>query len=146
MYPNGTPSVFDNAVIRFQYPENWQVDRQDTDEGWTVTVQSPGTAFLLISCYTERPEVTEVVQTSLQAMQQDYPELESQTASEKIAGHQAKGVDINFLSLDTLSSCHLRSFRTRTLTFLLLTQSSAFDNATTLAVLDAVRLSLELIE
>ena len=58
---------FDEHGVAFQYPENWQVDRQDSEEGWTVSIQSPGTAFVLISCYTERPDSSEVLQASLQA-------------------------------------------------------------------------------
>ncbi|MFT3881874.1 MAG: hypothetical protein QM703_19735 [Gemmatales bacterium] len=138
------PSVFDNNVVRFQYPENWQVDRQDSEEGWTVSVQSPGTAFLLISCYTERPDVKDVLQASLQAMQQDYPELESEEAAEKLAGHATKGYDITFFSLDTLNSCKLRCFRTQDATFLILSQSSSFDSETSIAVIDAIRTTLQL--
>lgn len=140
------PSVFDNDVIRFQYPENWQVDRQDTEDGWTVSVQSPGTAFLLISGYTERPDVQEVLDSTLQAMKQDYPELESDPVSEKIASHVSKGIDINFLSLDTVSSCQLRAFRSRSSTFLILSQYSSFDSPTAVAVLEAIRKNMELVE
>ena len=140
------PSVFDNSVIRFQYPENWQVDRQETDEGWTISVQSPETAFLLISCYVERPAVQEVLDASLVAMKQDYPELEAEPATGRQSEHATKGYDINFLSLDTVNSCQLRSFRTRSSTFLLLTQSSSFDKAIMVAVLEAIQTSLELIE
>lgn len=140
------PSVFDNDVIRFQYPENWQVDRQDTEDGWTVSVQSPGTAFLLISGYTERPAVQEVLDSTLQAMKQDYPELESDPVSEKIASHVSKGIDINFLSLDTVSSCQLRAFRSQSSTFLILSQYSSFDSPTAVAVLEAIRKNIELVE
>lgn len=139
------PGFFDNGELQFQYPENWQVDRADTEEGWTVTIQSPGTAFLLISCYTERPDVKEVLRTSLLAMQQEYPELESEEASEKIAGHSATGYDINFFSLDVVNTCTIRAFKTASATFLLLSQSSSFDSSTHLAVLDAIRVSLKLV-
>lgn len=138
------PSVFDNNVVRFQYPENWQVEGQDSEEGWTVSVQSPGTAFLLISCYTERPDVKDVLQASLQAMQQDYPELETEEAGERLAGHASKGYDISFFSLDTLNSCKLRCFRTASATFLFLSQSSSFDSETNVAVIDAIRQTVQL--
>lgn len=140
------PSIFDDSVVQFQYPENWEVDRQETEEGWTISVQSPGTAFLLINCYTERPDVQDVLKTALLAMQQDYPELESESVTDRIAGHVAKGLDINFLSLDTINTAQLRCFRTSDTTFLLLSQSSSFDTATTLAVLEAIRTTLNLHE
>lgn len=137
-------TLYDDDVLQFQYPENWQVDRQETEEGWTVSVQSPGTAFLLISYYTERPDVQEVLQTALQAMQQDYPELESEAVTEKWQNHSTKGFDITFFSLDTVNQCQLRAVRTAKATMLILTQSSSFDSATHIAVLDAIRVSMKL--
>lgn len=141
----GMPGFFDNGEIQFQYPENWQLDRADSDEGWTVTVQSPGTAFLLISCYTEKPDVEEVVQASLGAMQQEYPELEADEASENIAGHTATGFDINFFSLDVVNNCTIRAFQTDSATFLILSQSSSFDTPTHLAVIEAIGISLKIV-
>ena len=41
--------LFEADGIRFQYPSNWQVARDDAESGWTVTVQSPGTAFFLLT-------------------------------------------------------------------------------------------------
>lgn len=139
------PGIFENDVVSFQYPENWPLDRQETEEGWTVSVQSPGTAFLLVSGYTERPEVDEVLRTTLIAMQQDYPELESDAVSEKLAGHASKGYDMNFLSLDTVNVCTIRAFRTPDCTVLVLAQSSSFDTPTHLAVLEAMRVSLKVV-
>jgi hypothetical protein len=137
------PGIFENGVVSFQYPENWPLDRQETEEGWTVSVQSPGTAFLLISGYTERPAVAEVLQGSLVAMQQEYPELEVDEVTEKLAGHSCKGFDINFLSIDTVNACTIRAFRTPDCTILVLAQSSSFDTPTHLAVLEAMRVSLK---
>src|SRR5262245_35180960 len=101
------PHTFDNGTVRFMYPENWQVERQETEEGWTVSVQSPGTAFLLISSYEDRPAVKEVLDTTLTTLRQDYAELEAEPATEKIAAHQADGFDVDFFSLDTVNTCSI---------------------------------------
>src|SRR4051812_43775868 len=116
------PHTFDNGTLRFMYPENWHVERQETEEGWTVSVQSPGTAFLLISSYEERPEVKDVLETALITLRQDYSELEAEPAHERIAKHASEGFDIDFFSLDTVNACSIRSFRTRTSTYLILSQ------------------------
>jgi hypothetical protein len=138
------PLNFDNGTLRFMYPETWQVERQETEEGWTVAVQSPGTAFLLISSYEERPAVKEVLDTTLATLRQDYAELDAQPATEKIAQHQADGFDVDFFSLDTVNSCVIRSFRTRASTYLILSQSSGLEDETTAAVLQAIRVSLKI--
>ena len=39
--------TFEDDGIRFRYPENWRLEREDTDTGWTVVVQSPETAFAI---------------------------------------------------------------------------------------------------
>lgn len=101
---------------------------------------------MLISCYVERPEVQEVLDASLSAMKQDYPELESEQTTNRVAGHSTKGYELTFLSLDTLNTCQINSFRSRTHTFLLLSQSSSFDTSMTLAVLEAIQTSMELRE
>jgi len=140
------PHTFDNGKLRFMYPENWQVDRQETEEGWTVSVQSPGTAFLLISSYEERPAVKDVLETALTTLRQDYSELEAEPAQETIARHPSEGFDIDFFSLDTVNSCSIRSFRTRASTYLILSQSSGLEDQTTLQVLKAIRVSLQFAE
>jgi hypothetical protein len=137
-------TLYEDDILQFQYPENWMIERQETDEGWTISVQSPGTAFFLISYYMERPEVNEVLKTALQALQQDYPELETEPFSEKWQQHATRGYDITFFSLDTVNQCQLRALRTSKATILLLSQSSSFDNSTHLAVLDAIRVSMHL--
>jgi hypothetical protein len=140
------PLTYDHQGVHFLYPENWQVERQETEEGWTIAVQSPGAAFLLISRYDARPEQDEVLQTSLRALKQDYADLETEEAAERIAKHQAIGYDIDFFSLDTINSCTLRSFRTRTSTYLVMTQYSGLDEEMSAAVLKAILVSLQIQE
>jgi hypothetical protein len=140
------PLTYQHDGIRFLYPENWQVERQDSEEGITVAIQSPGAAFLLISRYEDRPAAKEVLETSLQALKQDYAELEAEETTQRIAQHNAVGYDVDFFSLDTVNSCCLRSFRTSSCTYLIMSQSSGLDEATTEAVLRAILVSLQVTE
>src|SRR5947208_1292364 len=39
---------FAETGVSFQYPENWRLEREEIDHGWLVTVQSPGTSFLIV--------------------------------------------------------------------------------------------------
>ena len=66
------PAVFAEDGIRFQYPENWQLEREETATGWTVTVQSPQTAFLLVSLDYEMPQPEEMATTALEALRMEY--------------------------------------------------------------------------
>jgi hypothetical protein len=137
------PAVFQQHGLQFSYPENWQLEETQTDEGWSVTVQSPGTAFLLLNVQSARPSVQEVIDTTLAAMREDYPELESDPATEQIAGRSARGHDIQFFSMDLVNTCWTRCFRTARHTVLVLCQANDLELGTMEPVLRAMRASLK---
>jgi hypothetical protein len=102
--------TFDEAGIRFRYPENWKLEREDTEGGWTVSLQSPETAFVTIGLYQDGPDVEGVAETALAAMREDYPDLEAEDCVDSLAGRPAIGHDIRFFSLDLTNTCWIRSF------------------------------------
>jgi hypothetical protein len=118
------PASFERHGIRFQYPENWQVEYADAEQGWSVTVQSPGTAFLLLSVQGDRPPVQEVLDSTLAALREDYPELEVEPVADRMAGRAARGHEIQFFSMDLVNTCWTRCFRTSRSTVLVLCQSN----------------------
>lgn len=115
---------FHEDGIRFLYPENWELDRQDTDAGWTVSVQSPGTAFFLVSYDAEMPDPELMADTALAALRSEYPGLETDEAVESLAGQPAVGHDVQFFSLDLTNTCWLRSLYCSTGTMLVMWQAN----------------------
>jgi hypothetical protein len=115
------PAVFAKHGLQFAYPENWTLDERDLEDGWSVAVQSPspGTAFLLLSVHPDRPAVQEVLDATLRALREDYAELDASPAEEEIAGRCARGLNIQFISLDLVNNCWIRSFRTKQETVLI---------------------------
>lgn len=94
--------------ISFLYPDNWRLDREDSADGWTVLLQSPGTAFVTLTCDRSGANTEEVASAVLAALQADYPALEAQPQVETLAGQMAIGHDIQFFSLDLTNSCWTR--------------------------------------
>jgi len=135
---------FDDSGIRFLYPENWLVERQDSDEGWAVSVQSPETAFLLISVNEEMPSTEEMLAATLEAMKGEYQDLEFEDQIESIAGQPAVGHDIHFTSLDLTNTCWTRSFYSAAGTVLVLCQCSDLESDTNARVLRAICASMEI--
>ena len=116
--------LFQADGIRFQYPDNWQLTREDAQTGWTVSVQSPATAFFILTFAEEMPEVGAVAETVLEALRADYPDLEAEPALESLAGQPAMGHDITFFSLDLTNTCHSRCFYSDAGTILLIWQAN----------------------
>jgi hypothetical protein len=118
------PLVFQADGIRFQYPESWRLQREDAETGWTVSVESPQTAFFMVTFDDQMPEVGVVAETVLEALRADYPELEAEDALESMAGQPALGHDIRFFSLDLTNTCHTRTFYSDSGTVLVMWQAT----------------------
>src|SRR3712207_1624101 len=103
------PRVFREGGLSFQFPDHWQLEREDSDHGWTVSVYSPGTAFLTVALDTDFPESEQVADTVLEAMRSEYPDLEADDRAEQVAGQWAVGHDMRFFSLDLTNTCWTRS-------------------------------------
>lgn len=136
-------AVFQQDGIRFRYPENWRLEREDTENGWTVTVQGPGTAFLLVSFDEEMPESEHMADTALKALREDYADLEAEPCMDTVAGQPAYGHDIRFFSFDLTNSCWTRSFYNARGTILVMWQVNDLELEITEQVLRAICASLE---
>jgi hypothetical protein len=137
---------FAESGVRFRYPENWRLEREETDTGWTVSVQSPGTAFFMVCYRDDRPTPQEMLGAALEALRDDYPDLEVEDCLDSLAGQPATGHIIRFFSLDLTNTCWTRSFYGSDGTILVLWQVNDLELDTTEAVLRAICTSLQVDE
>jgi hypothetical protein len=115
-------ATFDEDGIRFLYPENWRLEREDNEEGWTVSLQSPDTAFAMICLRAGLPAPVEMADTALEALREEYEDLEAEDCVETVAGQPAVGHDIRFFSLDLTNTCWTRCFYSPSGTVLVMCQ------------------------
>src|SRR6516225_12305412 len=101
---------FDDGGIHFQYPENWQLAREENETGWTVSLQSPRTAFMMVCLREDLPTPDQLADAALDALREDYPGLEADDCVDNLAGQPAIGHDIRFISLDWTNTCWTRCF------------------------------------
>jgi hypothetical protein len=135
---------FEQSGISFFYPENWRLEREESDTGWTVQVQSPDTAFFLLTLNEDGPSSEEVARTALEALREDYPDLEADECVDSLAGQPAVGYDIRFTSLDLTNTCWTRSFYCADGTVLVLCQLNDLELEQHEPVLRAICASLTL--
>jgi hypothetical protein len=128
--------------VSFRCPDGWKMEREDAEEGWTVTLQSPGTAFALIRLDRNMPDTADVAQTTLEALRADYPDLEAETFVDMLAGEMATGHEVHFFSLDLSVTCWTRSLYAGAGTLLVLCQVSDMEEAEYEPLLRAVCASL----
>lgn len=119
---------YEDDGIQFLYPDSWTLEREENENGWSITVQSPGTAFILIICDQGMPDSEELADATLEALKNDYPELEYEPVIENLCGQPAVGHNIQFFSLDLGNSCKTRCVYSQDGTILVMTQSSDIEH------------------
>jgi hypothetical protein len=135
---------FDRDGVHFQYPANWEREVEETDEGWNVSVQSPATAFFLLSFHAGEDDPAHLADSTLAALRESYPQLEAEPAVETLAGQPAVGHDINFFALDLTNSCWSRCLQGPGGSLLLLSQCTDEELETNGAALRAIGASLRI--
>ncbi|GBD36452.1 hypothetical protein HRbin36_01577 [bacterium HR36] len=138
------PRTFQGHGIRFRYPDNWELEETELDAGWMVSVQSPETAFMLLSMHPPELSVDEVLEATLAALRDDYRDLECEPVRQRICQRQAKGYDIQFISMDFTNTCWVRSFRVPNSTVLIMCQANDLELDDAKPVLRAILASLQL--
>jgi hypothetical protein len=149
--PDGRPGAWSDPVIQtfsrsgvsFRYPGNWDVDAEEAaDGGWTVTLQSRETAFLLVSLRPDADDPAQVADEALEALRAEYKELDAEDKVETVAGQVAVGHDIDFLTVDTPITCWTRCLVTPEGPLLVMWQTSELDRPANEPVLRAICASL----
>jgi len=136
--------AFNRNGIRFVYPTNWTIALDDDGDSWSATLQSPETAFALVSLRPDAANAAQLADEALQALQAEYADLDFQPALDTVAGLPALGHDFDFLTLDTAILCQTRCLETSSGPLLVLLQCSEYDRATNEPILRAIRTSINI--
>ncbi|MGL4550486.1 MAG: hypothetical protein ACRC33_04810 [Gemmataceae bacterium] len=139
-------SEFTRDGLRLAYPEGWKLDLEPAEGGWTVTLQSPGTAFLVVRMDASLPTAEEVADAAVEALRAEYKDVDARPALGPVAGDMAVGHDIEFTSLDVPAECWTRSFYGPGGTVLAMGQVSTIDADEYGPVLEAIRASMAVVE
>ena len=93
--------TYDDHGLRFEYPSNWELEVTDNGPVMTVAVQDPGgLGFALITTDESCPDPADVADAALEAMREEYPDLDATPAMETINDHCATGHDVEFFAMD----------------------------------------------
>ncbi len=115
---------FDRFGLAFDYPDNWSVDTTDADGRYaTVTVYSPEGGFWSVSGHAGGGDPRELAAAVVSQMKKDYQELDSESATDLIAGSELPGFDLNFYCLDLTNTAHVRTLETPAAVYLFLCQA-----------------------
>jgi hypothetical protein len=121
------PAVFDKFGIRFQYPENWILEDEESARDQVVTVYSPGGAFWTLMLRPASTDPAEMASAVVDELDKEYEDFESETTSERIGDVDTIGYDVNFICLDLTNTALIRAWSDERHTFLLMCQAEDRD-------------------
>ena len=108
-----TFETFEDHGLHFEYPSSWELEVTDHGQVMTVAVQDPGgLGFALITTDESRPDPADVADAALEAMREEYPDLDAAPAMETINEQVATGHDVEFFAMDMTNAASIRCFRT----------------------------------
>jgi hypothetical protein len=136
------PGVFDKYDVRFNYPDNWELEEQNLEGGIAISVTSPGGAFWTVTIYPRDISVEQATQAVLEGVRGAYPDVEVFEADEIIAGESLLGYEVNFICLDLTNTAQIRGFQRGAATFTILWQAEDSDYRRLQEVFHAVTISL----
>jgi hypothetical protein len=145
------PAVYDGLGIRFQYSENWSLDESEALAGEPmVTVYAPGAsasgaaasgAFWSLTVH-DRCDPAQLVNEAVQALGDEYGDVESEPADETILGQPVSGQNLGFFYLDMTITALVRAIVGRSAVYLVLAQAEDRDLPQVRAVFQAMTTSL----
>jgi hypothetical protein len=109
--------LYEDHGIRFEYPSEWTVEVTDNGPLTTVNLEHPGgVAFVIVTSDDSCPDPGEVADTILEALREEYAELEDDPFEQVVNERLVSGYDVQFFALDLSNTARIRSFRTFTRT------------------------------
>jgi hypothetical protein len=137
------PAIYDKLGVRFFYPENWELDESEVLDGNnTVSVYSPTGAFWSIILHPPGLEPEDLVDAALEAMHQEYDEVDAEPFQDVIGGREIHGSDLNFYCFDLTNTALIRAFATQRGTYLVLCQADDREFERVGGVFEAITASL----
>lgn len=119
--------TFTRDGVSVGYPVDWKLDLDDSGSGWTVTLDSPGTAFAVVSLRPDADGAGVVAAETLATLRAEYPDLDVEEVTDTLAGSPAVGHDLDVMTLDSTASIWTRAADTTAGPLLVLLQVSDYD-------------------
>ena len=119
---------FNRNGIRFEYPENWTIEENSSQDGvFTLSASAPDGAFWSLSRQPAEVDLQQLTDATTEQLRTEYPDLEVYPASDDIFGCRLSGADCNFSYLDLTNTAEVRSLATPTACYVFFSQAEDRD-------------------
>jgi hypothetical protein len=133
---------FARSGISLKYPVIWSLESEDSEDGWTTSIFSPGSAFLVVNLIDDGDDPQVLVDQILESLTQEYEKLEAEAVVDTVAGQPAVGHDMQFFLYDLTNTAWTRCVIVPGGCLLILAQSTDDEMDTHGVILDEIIASI----
>jgi hypothetical protein len=109
---------FEGHGVQFDYPGFWELTEEHDGKDVIITVSADGTCFWVLRILADNPRADEVVNSCLEALQEEYDEAEVEVVSTTLAQLPAYCREVGFSCFELLNSVSLTSVQASGMTLL----------------------------
>ena len=126
-------SIFEEHGISLEYPDDWALTEESADGQLAISIESPGSAFWMLSVIKGRPSAEDVVAAALESFQREYDNRDVYESAEQICLLPTVACDIDFECVEMLNHAAFRACETDAATLFVMhqcpqTEESQFKN------------------
>ncbi|MEQ9408352.1 MAG: hypothetical protein RIK87_11525 [Fuerstiella sp.] len=136
--------TYSNHGISFSYPDIWELTEEQDGDDVLLTVTCNATCFWVVRLIPACPPPPQVVDSCVDAFEQEYEDLEIETPDASLAEMPACARDLQFFCVELMNSVGLRSVRTSDFTVLVWWQGTHHELGDFQQMLDHMTESLRL--
>lgn len=137
------PCEFKGMGISFLYPDNWDLDEEETDgRHGSVTIYSPSGAFVSIGVHPRIIKPMDLAKGAVDGILEEYSEVDVEEAQQTISERELVGYDLNFFCMDLTSTATVRCLRTQEATYSVFCQAEDNEFERLARVFEAITASL----
>ena len=100
---------FERDGVWLEYPDEWTLEEDKVDNGWTVSLNSTTTPYVVLSFRDDVDDPTEMAEAVLEGLRESYETLEADDAVDSVAGLPSVGYDVHFFHLDLTNTAWIRT-------------------------------------
>ena len=136
-------ATFEKNGLRFLYPDSWTLtEYSEAKEFHEVSLESPEGSIWSVSVFPADTRPKQLIQSCLEALQDQYDDLESSDFEGDYNGFKASGFDADFYCLDFLVTAQSRTLKHNGKTFSFFCQAESREFEKNQDVFDAITMSL----
>ena len=136
-------AIYEKLGVQFMYPENWEImDEDPTSEPRSLAAHNETGAFWSVTIYGTAVDDDEIADAALEALREEYEDLEVEPVAEDIGDFLASGYDVHFYVQQLVAAARIRTLRQGDQTLLLLCQAEDREFERLADVFHAMTLSL----